>query len=116
MTFTVEVLLKGQGHVVAESIQHDVDADSWTDDDVRQILQLTLREFERAQNPDADERPVQLRGFSWIVTPLERGVAIAIEMASGAIVAGPFDIDPAWLTQAITRVMADSSQTPSQVH
>ena len=116
MTFTVEVLLKGQGHVVAESIQHDVDADSWTDDDVRQILQLTLREFERAQNPDADERPVQLRGFSWIVTPLERGVAIAIEIASGAIVAGPFDIDPAWLTQAITRVMADSSQTPSQVH
>ena len=116
MTFTVEVLLKGQGHVVAESIQHDVDADSWTDDDVRQILQLTLRELERAQNPDADERPVQLRGFSWIVTPLERGVAIAIEIASGAIVAGPFDIDPAWLTQAITRVMADSSQTPSRVH
>ena len=116
MTFTVEVLLKGQGHVVEESIQHDVSADSWTDDDVRQILQLTLREFERAQNPDADERPVQLRGFSWIVTPLEQGVAIAIEMASGAIVAGPFDIDPAWLTPAITRVMADSSQTPSQVH
>ena len=116
MTFTVEVLLKGQGHVVAESIQHDVNTDSWTDDDVRQILQLTLREFERAQNPDADERPVQLRGFSWIVTPLERGVAIAIEIASGAIVAGPFDIDPAWLTQAITRVMVDSSQTPSRVH
>ena len=116
MTFTVEVLLKGQEHVVAESIQHDVSTDLWTDDDVRQILQLTLREFERAQNPDADERPVQLRGFSWIVTPLERGVAIAIEIASGAIVAGPFDIGPAWLTQAITRVMADSSQTPSRVH
>jgi hypothetical protein len=116
MTFTVEVLLKGQEHVVAESLQHDVSTDLWTDDDVRQILHLTLREFERAQNPDADERPVQLRGFSWIVTPLEHGVAIAIEIASGAIVAGPFDVDLAWLTQAITRVMAEAAQAPSRVH
>ena len=112
----VEVLLKGQEQVVAESVHYDVATDLWADDDVRQVLYLTLREFERAQNSDAAERPVQLRGISWIVTPLEQGVAIAIEIASGAIVAGPFDVDPEWLTRAITRVMADSAQIPSRVH
>ena len=116
MTFTVEVLLKGEQDVVSESLEHDVAPDAWTDDDVRAVLHLTLAQFDRAQNPGGDERPTQLRGFSWIVTPLEQGVAIAIEIASGAIVAGPFDVDRDWLTQSITRVMARSSETPEVLH
>ena len=119
MTFTVEVLLRGQRDVVAEDVRHDIlDPSAWTDDDVRQVLRLTLREFDRVQNPDAGEREVQLRGLSWIVTPLEQGVAIAIESASASIVAGPFEVDSDWLTAAIARVMAGagSSATSDRVH
>lgn len=116
MTFTVEVLLKGREDVVARSVQHDVAPDAWTDDDVRQVLHLALREFERVQHPGEEARPVRLRGLSWIVTPLERGVAIAMESASAAIVAGPFDLDKEWLTQAIKRVMAAPAAAGDRVH
>ena len=116
MMFTVEVLLKGREGVVEQSVQHAVAPDAWTDDDVREVLHLALREFERVQNPGEEVRPVQLRGLSWIVTPLERGVAIAMESASAAIVAGPFEIDKEWLTQAIKRVMAGPPATGERVH
>ncbi len=116
MTFTVEVLLKGREDVVARSVRHDVAPDAWTDDDVRRVLHLALREFERVQHPGEEARPVQLRGLSWIVTPLERGVAIAMESASAAIVAGPFEIDREWLTQAIKRVMAAPATAGDRVH
>ena len=116
MTFTVEVLLKGRQDVVAQSVEHAVAPDAWTDDDVREVLHLALREFERVQNPGEEPRSVQLRGLSWIVTPLERGVAIALESASAAIVAGPFEIDREWLTQAIKRVMAGPPAGGGRVH
>lgn len=118
MTFTVEVLLKGREDVVAQSVQHGVAPEAWTDDDVRAVLHLALREFERAQDPAAEARPVQLRGLSWIVTPLARGVAIAMESASGAVVAGPFEIDRDRLTQAIERVMTGAAgpPAPGRVH
>ena len=116
MTFTVEVLLKGRQDVVARSVEHPVAPDAWTDDDVRAVLHLALREFERVQHPGEEARPVQLRGLSWIVTPLERGVAIAMESASAAIVAGPFEIDKEWLTLAIMRVMAGPPMSGAPVH
>ena len=116
MTFTVEVLLKGRDDVVARSVQHAVTPEAWTDDDVREVLHLALQEFERVQNPGEEARSIQLRGLSWIVTPLERGVAIAMESASAAIVAGPFEIDRDWLTQAIKRVMAGAPPAPDRVH
>jgi hypothetical protein len=40
-------------------------------------------------NPEVDERFVTLRGFSWIVEPTPDGVVIAIEIPTGAAVAGP---------------------------
>ncbi|MCY4600301.1 MAG: hypothetical protein OXF27_10325 [Acidobacteria bacterium] len=118
MNFTVEVLLKGREDVVARSLEHPVAPGDWTDADVRELLYMALREFEQAQSPDADEpRPVQLRGFSWIVTPLKTGVAIAIEIATGALVAGPFEVDADWLTAAINRVLAaPASVQPDGVH
>lgn len=118
MNFTVEVLLKGRPDVVARSLEHPVASRDWTDADVRELLHMALREFEQAQSPDADERrPVQLRGFSWIVTPLKQGVAIAIEIATGALVAGPFEVDAEWLTAAITRVLAaPAAAQPGGVH
>ncbi len=116
MTFTVEVLLKGRKGVVTESVEHDVAADAWTDDDVRTVLHLTLSELARAHNPGDEPPPTHLRGFSWIVTSLDQGVAIAIETASGAVVSGPFELDQDWLTQSIARVMARPTETPERVH
>ena len=117
MKFTVEVLLKGHDVVVDEVIELDApEPHEWTDDHVHEILRLTLASFDRVQNPDAEVREVALRGLSWIVTPVDKGVAIAIEIPSGAVVAGPFsaDVDP--LPAAIDRVMAKSRQDVETVH
>jgi hypothetical protein len=66
-----------------------------------------LRALERAKDPEADsERPVAMRGFSWIVNPYEEGgVVIALELSLGAVVAGPFDIAEGDLTAIVDRVM-----------
>jgi hypothetical protein len=48
------------------------------------------------------------------VNPFESGgVVIAIEIAMGAAVTGPFDIDKAALESMITRVLARASAPPS---
>ena len=80
----------------------------WTDDDVTAVLVGMLRALEQAKNPEADaDRPVALRGFSWIVNPFEGGgVVIALEMSLGAVVAGPFDIAERDLSAMIQRVIA----------
>ena len=117
MRFTTEVLLKGHDDVVDEVIDLDApEPHEWTDDHVQEILRLTLASFDRVQNPDADVREVALRGLSWIVTPVAKGVAIAIEIPSGAVVAGPFATDVDTLTAAIGRVLATSRQDPATVH
>ncbi len=108
MTFKVEVLLKGKEDVVETDVAFEgPEPAAWADDDVRRVLELTLGAFDQVQNPEADERSVALRGFSWIVTPVDGGVAIAIEIPSGAVVAGPFEGDVDTLTATITRVLAN---------
>ena len=117
MEFDIEVLLRGRAGVVVNSVTYDTDeASSWTDDDVRNILTLTLLEFDKVQNPNAEERVILLQGLSWIVTPVDGGVAIAIEIKSGTVVAGPFTVEEDQLTQAIGRVLAHPSGSSSQVH
>ena len=117
MTFNVEVLLKGKEEVVDRTVEFDGPAPSqWSDGDVEKILLITLTAFQDAQNPDNDERsPVSLRGFSWIVTPVEGGVAIAIEIGSGAVVSGPFKISEDELSAMIRRVLANHTHV-DQVH
>lgn len=117
MTYEIEVLLKGQDQVIVRSVTYDrLDPANWTDEDVHEVLQQILLEFNRAGNPDAEDHTVSFLGLSWIVTPVKDGVAIAIEVSSGAVVAGTFNVDVDWLTQAITRVLAHSSTTESSVH
>ena len=117
MTFTVEVLLKGTNRVVARTLTYTRLAPHWNDEDVRSVLLMALRTLDEVRNPDVDaERHVALRGLSWIVTPVETGVAIAVEIPSGAVVAGPFDIGADELTQAITRVLAGPSAGSGQLH
>ena len=109
MNIEAEVWVRGEQHAttqVVTSIERQPRA--WTDHDITEILVGMLRALDRAKNPDTEEnRPVALRGFSWIVNPFEnRGVVLAIEMSLGAIVAGPFDIAERDLTAMIDRVMA----------
>src|SRR5262249_41073834 len=88
---------------------------AWTDDDVGRVLTAMLRAMEQASNPDTDpDRPIALRGFSWIVNPFDAGgVVIALEMSLGAAVAGPFDIPERDLTGMIQRVVTAARTTPS---
>ena len=117
MTFDVEVLLKGTDKVVTEAVAYDgPDPQGWTDADVEAVLLSTLRVFEKVQRVDSGTAfEVSLRGLSWIVTAAEGGVAIAIEIPSGAIAAGPFDLPADELTQMIARVISSNYQS-SNVH
>ena len=47
------------------------------------------------------------------MTPVDGGVAIAIEIASGAVVAGPFDADTDELTATIRRALAAKAGSDS---
>ena len=117
MTFDVEVLLKGTDEVVTEAVAYDgPEPQGWTDADVEAVLLSTLRVFEKVQRVDSGTAfEVSLRGLSWIVTAAEGGVAIAIEIPSGAIAAGPFDLPADELTQMIARVISSNYQS-SNVH
>jgi len=108
MEIAVDVWVRGENHASTEQISGvDRQPDGWVDSDVATILVGMLRALDKARNPDADhDRPMALRGFSWIVNPFESGgVVIAMEMTSGAAVAGPFDIPERLLTEMIQRVI-----------
>jgi nicotinamide mononucleotide adenylyltransferase len=108
MEIPVDVWVRGENDATTAHISGVERAVvAWTDDDVTCVLIGMLRALDRARNPDADpERPMVLRGFSWIVNPFEAGgVVIAMEMTVGAVVAGPFEITEAQLSAMIQRVM-----------
>jgi hypothetical protein len=108
MDITVDVWLRDDNHATTYTISPVARVPrEWTDADVSSVLVGMLRTLERAKNPDAPaDRPVSLRGFSWIVNPFESGgVVIALEMTLGPIVAGPFDIAEGDLNARIRNVM-----------
>ena len=109
MTFDVEVVLRERNHAVTERLHQAGEPREWTDADIASVLREMLLAIDRAKNPSATDRYVALRGFSWIVEPAEGGVVIAIEIPSGAAVAGPFDIDQPALDRMITRVLTSGS-------
>ena len=107
MSFQVDVWLRGSEVAATETVEGVTAAPaSWTDDDVRLVLEGMLRTMRRLKHPGESEPPVTLRGLSWIVNPFEDGgVVIAIEITLGAAIAGPFDIDKSALETMITRVL-----------
>jgi hypothetical protein len=108
MDISVDVWLRGDNHATTYVINPvRRDPGSWTESDVSAVLVGMLKALERARNPEAPaDRPVALRGFSWIVNPFdEGGVVIALELSLGAIVAGPFDIAERDLSAMIQNVM-----------
>ena len=123
MDIEVEIWVRGDNHATTQVIAPVMrEPRAWTDRDVTDVLVGMLRALDRAKNPDADaDRPVALRGFSWIVNPFEKGgVVIAIEMSLGAIVAGPFDVAERDLTTMIERVIAadraPATRAPETIH
>ena len=106
MTFEVEIVLRERDYAVTERLHQPLEPREWTDAHVASVLREMLLAIDRAKNPSADTRYVALRGFSWIVEPADGGVVIAIEIPSGAAVAGPFDIEQPVLDGMIGRVLA----------
>ena len=108
MKVSVDIWLRGTDFATTESIEGVSHAPgAWTDDDVRTVLQGMMRAMDRRQRPGESDREIALRGLSWIVNPYEEGgVVIAIEITTGAAIAGPFDIDKNALEGMIARVLA----------
>ena len=115
---TVDIWLRGTDVATTETID-DVTRSprEWTDEDVREVLNGMLRAMDRRKRPGEPDREISLRGLSWIVNPYaEGGVLIAIEITTGAAVAGPFDINKAALEAMIARVLAPPAPSSTTVH
>jgi hypothetical protein len=108
MNIHLDIWLRGENHATSAVISPvQAEPRSWTEADVTAVLVGMLRALERARFPDASsDRPVALRGFSWIVSPFESGVVIALELTLGAVVAGPFDVAERDLSALIAGAMA----------
>jgi len=104
---SVDVWLRGQDFATTRKIEGVArEPSAWTDEDVRTVLNGMLLEMHRLKHPGDEERPIALRGLSWIVNPYEEGgVVIAIEITMGAAIAGPFDIEKQTLESMISRVL-----------
>jgi hypothetical protein len=120
MIFDVEIVLRERDYAVTERVEVPVPeaADGrWSDQDVELILKAILLAIDRVKNPQAKSRYVALRGFSWIVEPVAEGrVVIAIEIPSGAAVAGPFAVEQAVLDRRIGHVLAAVAPVRPSVH
>ncbi|MSO46456.1 MAG: hypothetical protein EXQ59_06800 [Acidobacteria bacterium] len=119
MELSVDIWLRGSNQATTQVIAPVArEPRAWTDADVVAVLEGMLRALERAKHPDASpDRPVALRGFSWIVSPFETGgVVIALELTLGAVVGGPFDVLERDLTAMIERVIGAQRTTTHTVH
>ena len=117
MTFDVEIVLRERDYAVTEQVVVHAPPRDWTDEDVEQVLKDILLSIDRVKNPGSQNRYVALRGFSWIVEPAGPGtVVIAIEIPSGAAVAGPFAMEQAVLDRMIARVIAAAAPSRPVVH
>lgn len=112
MTFDVEIVLRDRNYAVTEKLTQPGEPAQWTERDVEAVLKDILLAIDRAKNPKATDRHVSLRGFSWIVEPADGGVVIAIEIPTGAAVAGPFAIPQEHLDRLINSVLAATRPKP----
>jgi len=119
MDIQLDIWLRGDNHATTAVIAPVPRGPrAWTDADVVAVLEGMLRALERAKHPEATpDRPVVLRGFSWIVSPFDTGgVVIALELTLGAVVAGPFDVPERELSATIERVVGAQKAPAPTVH
>jgi hypothetical protein len=102
----VDVWVRGRTDAKTERvIGIEDDAQSWSDEDVKKLLEGMLLALQRTSDPAAEPPEITLRGFSWIVSPSQGGVLVHLEMQLGTVSAGPFSIDEHRLTDMISRVI-----------
>lgn len=119
MQFDIEVILRNEKEAVVEHAVHAREPRDWDEQDVAAVLEQILLAVHRAKNPRAVDPEVALRGFSWIVEPFDKGrVVIAIEIPTGAAVAGPFAIDQHTLDRLIAAALqrANASTSGTTIH
>jgi hypothetical protein len=116
MEFDVEIVLRETNTAVTERIEHGTEPRAWRELDVETVLKQILLAIDRVKNPSTPGRHVALRGFSWIVEPLGDEVVIAIEIPTGAAVAGPFAIESQRLDGLIRRVIAAAAAPGPTIH
>lgn len=107
MLYTAELVVRMTGQSERVTLEHAGNLPPrWDAADVAQVLRQMLLAVDRAVNGGENvAQSVSFRGISWIVNPFDSGVAIALEIPSGSIVAGPFDIAEDRLSALITQVM-----------
>ena len=115
VTYDVEIVLRERDDAISLRLEVDAEPRHWSEEHAATVLRDMLLAIDRARNPAATDRYVALRGFSWIVEPVDGGVVIAIEIPSGAAIAGPFAIDQRVLDRMITRIVAAGAR-PTTVH
>ena len=102
----VDVWVRGRQDASTERIAGiEADASSWTDSDVKVLLEGMLLALQRSNDPHGEPPAVTLRGFSWIVSPDDGGVLLHLEMQLGTVSAGPFALDELRLTEMVARVL-----------
>lgn len=120
MTYDVEIMLRNNEKVYTETIHHigGEDPASWTADDASTVLHSALLAIDRALNPGRSDEPAALtfRGINWIVTPLDGGAAIALEIHSASAVAGPFAMPVAKLEQLLNEAVKAPTASGGVVH
>lgn len=117
MHFDIEIVLRDRDTAIAEQLEHEGSSPSdWTERDVHAVLKSMLLAIDRAKNPGSETRHVALRGFSWIVEPAEGGVVIALEIPTGAAVAGPFNISQQRLDSLIKQAITAARPARPVVH
>jgi len=116
MQFDVEIVLRDRIDAVTEHVEHGTEPMGWREADVDTVLKQILLAINRVKNPSEGGRHIALRGFSWIVEPLDDKVVIAIEIPMGAAVAGPFAIERDRLDTMIRRVIAASAAPSPTIH
>lgn len=116
MVFDVEIVLRERNYAVTERIEHGTEPRAWRETDVETVLKQILLAINRVREPAAGTRHVALRGFSWIVEPMDGQVVIAIEIPTGAAVAGPFAIERERLDVMVRRVIAAAAPARPTVH
>jgi hypothetical protein len=116
MLYDVEIVLRERNYAVTEQIEHGIEPRVWTERDVKVVLEQILRAIDRVKNPENPAVHVAIRGFSWIVEPVPEGVVVAIEIPTGAAVAGPFAIEQERLERMVRRVIAAAAIPRATVH
>jgi hypothetical protein len=115
MTFTLEVMLRGDQRVHTEQIEYPTHPATWTAADMQVLLRRWLEAIDRMQNPGEEPRAVELRGLNWIVSPFQGQVVIAFEIPSASAVAGPFDVPPGLLEGLLVQTITAAAPS-TMVH